>query len=161
MSGERIDFNTASNYSITPELSCYGTKTRVKFSGSCLKQDKATYNHGIIVNIYTVISISRNYNISSYSTLENCLFGAVSLNEDVDVDQYRYSGYGIGFDRRGRFSFGNGFGRNVIIWGAYMSSSVHANNKTRNILVLAKDFIQGIDNTTIYSINCIVFNQFY
>ena len=32
-----------------------------------------------------------------------------------------------------------------------MSSSVHANNKTRNILVLGKNFMQGIDNTTIYS----------
>ena len=31
-----------------------------------------------------------------------------------------------------------------------MSSSVHANNKTKNILVLGKDFIQGLDNTTIY-----------
>ena len=32
-----------------------------------------------------------------------------------------------------------------------MNSSVHANNKTRNILVFDKDFIQGIDNTTIYA----------
>ena len=32
-----------------------------------------------------------------------------------------------------------------------MSSSVHANNRARNILVLGKDFIQGIDNTTIYT----------
>ena len=31
-----------------------------------------------------------------------------------------------------------------------MSSSVHANNKTKNILVLRKDFVQGLDNTTIY-----------
>ena len=32
-----------------------------------------------------------------------------------------------------------------------MSNSVHANNKTRNILSFGKDFIQGIDNTTIYA----------
>ena len=32
-----------------------------------------------------------------------------------------------------------------------MSSSVHANNKTRNILVLGKNFIQGTGNTTIYA----------
>ena len=32
-----------------------------------------------------------------------------------------------------------------------MRSSVHANNKTRSILVLGKDFIQGLDNTTIYA----------
>ena len=48
-SDERINSITASNYSITPKSSYYGTKTRAKFSGSCLKQDKATYNHGIIV----------------------------------------------------------------------------------------------------------------
>ena len=51
LSGERINSNTASNYSITPKLSYCGTKTRVKFSESCLKQHKATYNHGTIVNI--------------------------------------------------------------------------------------------------------------
>ena len=39
-----------------------------------------------------------------------------------------------------------------------MSNSVYANNKTKNILVLGKDFIQGLYNTTIdaeklYSIN--------
>ena len=32
-----------------------------------------------------------------------------------------------------------------------MSSSVHANNKTKNIQVLGKDFVQGLDNITIYA----------
>ena len=32
-----------------------------------------------------------------------------------------------------------------------MSSSTHANNKIRSILVLGKDFIQGTDGTTIYT----------
>ena len=36
-----------------------------------------------------------------------------------------------------------------------MSSSIHANNKTKNILVVGKDFVQGLDNTTIYAENCI------
>ena len=51
LSDERINSITTSNYSITPELSHYGTKARVKFIGSCLKQDNTTYNHGTIVNI--------------------------------------------------------------------------------------------------------------
>ena len=53
-SDERLDCITASNYKITTELSYYGTKTRVEFNGSCLKQDKVTYNHGKIINIYIV-----------------------------------------------------------------------------------------------------------
>ena len=32
-----------------------------------------------------------------------------------------------------------------------MSSSVHANNTANNILVLGKEFIQGINGTTIYA----------
>ena len=32
-----------------------------------------------------------------------------------------------------------------------MSSSAHANNKTRNILILGKDFMQVIGNTKIYA----------
>ena len=50
----------------------------------------------------------------------------------------------------------SGYGRNVIIFGADLSSSTHANNKTESILVLGKDFIQGTDGTTIYPENEIV-----
>ena len=31
------------------------------------------------------------------------LFGAVSLAKNGDTDKYKYSGYGIGFDRHGFF----------------------------------------------------------
>ena len=51
---EIINFMTASNYSLTPNLSYYGTKTRVEFNGSYLKQDKVTFNHEKVVNIYIV-----------------------------------------------------------------------------------------------------------
>ena len=104
LSDERINSDTASNRSITPELSFYGVKTRVEFNGSCLNQVNGTYNHRKIVNIYIVYEVSKNYNISSYATLENCLFRAVSLTKHLDIDQYKYSGYGIGFDKiRGVF----------------------------------------------------------
>ena len=51
MSDERINSITASNYSVTPFLDYYGTKTRVEFSGSCLKQDQVTFNNKKVVNI--------------------------------------------------------------------------------------------------------------
>ena len=80
------------------------------------------------------------------------MFGTVNLTKRADVDQYKYSGYGVGFDRKGEFSFGStGFGRNVIIFGLDMSSVVHANNKTKNILVLGKGFVQRLDNATIFA----------
>ena len=69
-SDERINSVIAYNYSITPELVYDGSKIRVTFNGSCLKQDKATYNHGKTINIYIVYEISKHYNISSYPTLE-------------------------------------------------------------------------------------------
>ena len=55
------------------------------------------------------------------------------------------------FDSKGIFLHSNGLGRNAIIFRADMSSSTHIDNKKRNILVLGRDFIQGIDGTTIYA----------
>ena len=69
-------------------------------------------------------------------TLKNCLFGAVTLTKNTDIDKYRYSGYGIGFDRRSSFSFpGGGFGQNVLIFGVDMSFSAHIDNKKRHISI--------------------------
>ena len=158
MSDERFDSITASNYKITPELCFYGTKTKVEFNGSCLKQDKVTYNHGKIVNIYIVYEINQNYSISSYPILENCLFGSVSLTKNADIDKYKYSGYGIGFDRHGEFSFGNGLGKNCIIFGADMNCFVHVDNKKKDISILGKGLTQGLDvialtAETLYKIN--------
>ena len=80
ISDERINSIKKPNHSITPNLDYYGTKTRVEFNGSCLKQDIVTFNHKKVVNIYIVYEISKSINISDYLTLENCLFGAVSLS---------------------------------------------------------------------------------
>ena len=41
--------------------------------------------------------------------------------------------------------------RNVIIFGADMSFSKHANNKPHNIYVMGKDYIQKINDTAIYA----------
>ena len=145
LSDERINSVTTSNYSVTPFLDYHGTKTRVEFSGSCLEQDKIMYTHGKVVNIY---KIRKSINISDYQTLENCLFGAVSLTKNSDMDKYGYSGYGIGFDRHGSFSFsGTRLGRNVIIFGVDMSSSTKTDNRKKYILILGKGPTQGLENT--------------
>ena len=85
-------------------LNYLGTKLRVRFSGTCLKQESITYTHRKIVNIYIVYETNKNDKItSSDPTLENCLVQFVSL-KNFDVDKYKYSGYGIGFDRHGSYS---------------------------------------------------------
>ena len=65
-------------------------------------------------------------------TLKNCLFGAVILTKNVDINKCGYSCYGIGFDRKSAFSFPVGeIGQNVIIFGVDMSSSAHIDNKKK------------------------------
>ena len=57
------------------------------------------------------------------------------MTKNVDIDKYGYSGYGIGFDRRSSFSFPGGrFVQNVLIFGVYMSSSAHIDNKKKKQL---------------------------
>ena len=87
MSDERINSIKTTNHNISPNLDYYGTKTRVEFNGGCLKQDKVTFNHGKVVNIYIVYEISKSINIRNYPTLENCLFGLVSLTKNADIDR--------------------------------------------------------------------------
>ena len=55
------------------------------------------------MNIYIVHEIDDYHPRTSYPNLQNCLFGTVELIKHVDVDQYKYSGYGIGFDRKGSY----------------------------------------------------------
>ena len=75
------------------------------------------------------------------------IFGGVKLTENFDIDYYKYSGYGIGFDRKGTFSIGNGSGSNIIIFGVDMSSSPHTDNNKNDILIIGKGPTQGLEHT--------------
>ena len=86
-------------------------KSRVKVNGDCLKQEKIIFNRGKIVNICIVYEVEKSVNISIYPTPQNCLFGAVKLAKHVDVDLYKYFGYGIGFDRKGCYLIGDEISR--------------------------------------------------
>ena len=51
---------------------------------------------------------------------------------------------------KGTFSFpASGFGKNIIIFGADMSSSVHVDSKKEDILILGEGPTQGLDYTTL------------
>ena len=137
LSAESIKPPTTSDNSLTPPLSYYGTKTRVKFTGSYIKQSKNSYTHGKVVNIYIVYELgASSSHINNDPTLKNCLFGAVTLTKNADIDNYGYFGYGIGFDRIGSFLFpGGGYGQNVLIFGVDMSFSAHIDNKKKYISI--------------------------
>ena len=54
LSVETIKPPATSDNSLTQVLNYYGTKTTVKFTGSCLKQLNISYTHGKVVNIFIV-----------------------------------------------------------------------------------------------------------
>ena len=90
LSGKSFKPLTTSNNSFNLALNYYGTKTRVKFTGSCLKQSKISYNHGKVVNIYIVYELGASSSHINDPALKNCLFGAVSLTKNADIDKYGY-----------------------------------------------------------------------
>ena len=87
-----------------------------------------------MVNIYIVYELGAPTFHIDDPTLKNCLFGAVTFTKNADIDKYRYSGYRIGFNRKGSFSFpSGGYGQSVVIFGADMNSSPHVDNKGKEI----------------------------
>ena len=61
----------------------------VKFSESCLKQDKITFNHGKTVNMYIVYDLKSNLD-NFDPTLKNVLFGAIKQTKNSDIAEYEY-----------------------------------------------------------------------
>ena len=149
LSDETITPYATSDNSLTPWIDHYGTKIRLKFNKSCLKQpNKLTYDYGHKVNVYIVYELGASSSNDSDPTLKDCLFGPVTLTKNAGIEKYGYSGFGIGFDRRSSFSFpSGGFGQNVLIFGADMNSSSHIDNKGKDILVLGNGPTQGLEST--------------
>ena len=105
------------------------------------------------INIYCVyqldpISSSRDTTF----TVQNALFGAMQIIKNSDTSKYASRGYGTCFDEGGMFSeVSINNGRNILIFGVHQSSLLQSNNKANNIYVMGKDFVQGINNTTLYA----------
>ena len=100
--------------------------------------------------------ITDNFNVSSYSTLEYCLNGAVKLTKNADIDKYGHSSYAIGFDRHGILSHPSGrTGRKVIVFGADMNSSTKIDNRKKDISILGKDPAQRLEHILSADKKCI------
>ena len=132
MSNESLEVVSKTDNNLTPSVIYYGDKVRLRFTGSVLQQKTVTYSHKKVVNLYVVYEITNFHGIDSYPTLANALFVAVKLTKHADIDKYRYFEYGIGFDGKGFYWHpSSGAGRNVIIFGADMNSSVHVDNNKK------------------------------
>ena len=100
LSDETIRPLATSANSLAPLIDYCGNKIRVKFNGTILRQPKVSYTHGTIVNIYIVYELDTSSSDADDPMLKNCLFGAVTLTQNADINKYGYSGYGIGFERK-------------------------------------------------------------
>ena len=89
-------------------------------------------------------------NLNTAFTLGSCLFGSVRVTKNADLDKYKYSSCSIGFHSRSQFLVTKGsYGRTVIIFVADMSSSVHIDDKRKDILILGELPTQGLDDITL------------
>ena len=67
----------------------YCTRIRLKFNGRCLKQpNQLTYDYGHNVNVYIVYDFGASSSNDSDPILKNCLFGAVTLTKNADIEKY-------------------------------------------------------------------------
>ena len=114
-----------------------------------------------VVNIYIVYKLDPLASTRDKSfTIQNALFGAMeSAKNATDNSKNNYKGFGICFHERSEFRHTITEGghahttdaRNVLIFGADMSSSVHATNRANHIYLMGTGLTQGINDTTIYA----------
>ena len=122
-------------------------RMHVYLSGNHFQQNKVIIpNNNNVINIYCVykldpIASSRDTSFN----IQNALFGAMQITKNAtDNSKNNYKGFGICFDEgsqfghtiseSGRTHITNG--RNVLIFGADMSFSIHRTNKANRIYIL-------------------------
>ena len=79
ISNESFKSTAISDNTINPRLNYHGTKTRVQFTGSCLKQPDYIFTYEKVPNIYIVYELRASTSHISDPKVKNCLFGAVKL----------------------------------------------------------------------------------
>ena len=112
-----------------------------------------------VVNIYIVYKLDSIASSRDRSfTIQNALFGDMQITKNAtDNSKNNYKGYGICFNERSEFGHTiteGGFthttdARNVLVFGADMSFSVHATNGANHIYLMGTGLAQGINDTTL------------
>ena len=150
MSEENIENITESDSNFAPTFVDHHLLPDINFNGHCLINNNIS-NTKKVINLYISYMLSpwlRNLNTDFI--LKNCLFGSVELTKKADPHKYKYSSYDIGFGSLSEFLFTDGsMGKNVFIFGADMSPSVHIDNKNKDILILGERPTQELDDTSL------------
>ena len=137
------------------------SRMHVYLSGNHFQQNKVIIpNNNNAINIYCIykldpIASSRDTTF----TIQNALLGAMQITKNADTSKYDYKGYRICFDKRSEFGHTiteGGFAhttdtRNVLIFRADMSVSVHKTNRANHIYLMGTGLTQGIHDTTIFA----------
>ena len=97
LSDESVTNPAAPGKGLPPRLNYItNAKIQVTFIGSSLKQYKASFTHGNIVNVSLIYELDIwSYDLSNDLTQKDCLFVAVKLTMNVYYAKYSYFGYGI------------------------------------------------------------------
>ena len=114
-----------------------------------------------VINIYIVYKLDPLASTRDKSyTIQNALFGAMQITKNAtDYHKNNCKGYGICFDERSELGHTITEGghahttdaRNVLIFGADMTFSIHATNRANHIYLMGTGLTQGINDTTIYA----------
>ena len=105
-----------------------------------------------MVNIYIVYKLDQLASTRDKSfTIQNALFGAMQITKNAtDNDKNNYKRYGICFDERSEFGHTITEGsrahttdaRNILIFGADMSFSIHATNRANHTYLMGTGLTQ-------------------
>ena len=137
-------------------------RMNIYLSGNHFQQIIETFpNINNAINVYCVYKLDpiASTRDTSY-TIQNALFGAMQITKNAtDYDKNNCKRYGICFDERSQFGHTitedgrvhTTNGRNVLIFGADMSFSTHANNRANHIYFMGDGLTKGINDTTLYA----------
>ena len=87
MSNEKIEPPFTGNVSVSPKLvSLNNSRITLRFTGSCLKQEVATFTLSNVVNLFIVYQLDRwSQELNAKFNLKDCLFGAVKLTKNGNI----------------------------------------------------------------------------
>ena len=109
MPNQKIKPRFTINHSLSPKpIWINSSRIRLKFKGSCLKQENVIFTPNNVGNLFIVYKLDKwLQDLNTDFTVKDCLFGNVKITKNSNPDKYCYSGYEIEFDSCSLFSIPN------------------------------------------------------